>query len=113
MKRTTVRADEAVLDKIDEIALKQGKSKASIIREALEDYVTNHQTESTPVEEWPQNPMLGILALAQTHEGFASDVANGGDEAMLREILNEKYERTQREFMARHQKKDLIDAPAS
>ena len=54
MKRTTIMADEELLYKIGRIAQRKGVSKATIIREALAEYVAEEEADE-PFE----NPLLG------------------------------------------------------
>ncbi|MCA9964053.1 MAG: CopG family transcriptional regulator [Anaerolineales bacterium] len=86
MVRTTIMAEEELLYKIDQIARRQGKSKAAVIREALVEYVT-----VTEAEEPFVNPLLGLIGLAGD-EGEEMDLSDGKDEAILREEWNKRYE---------------------
>lgn len=107
MKRTTIMADEELLYKIGRIAQRKGVSKATVIREALAEYVT----EET-VEEQLENPLLGLIGIADI-EGEEPpeidprflDLSDGNDEAFLRESYNAKYERVVEEFMKRQAEK--------
>lgn len=81
MKRTTIMADSEMLDKIEKIALRQGKSKAAVIREALAEYITEVET-AEPFE----NPMLGLIGLAGEY-AVEMDLSDGKDE----EYLNEEW----------------------
>ncbi|MCO5185994.1 MAG: ribbon-helix-helix domain-containing protein [Anaerolineae bacterium] len=103
MKRTTIMADEELLYKIGRIAQRKGVSKATIIREALIEYVAEESAE-----EQLANPLLGLIGIAEI-EGEEPpeidprfvDLSDGKDEEFLRESYNEKYERVVAEFMAR------------
>lgn len=101
MKRTTIMADEEVLKEIGRIAYQTGKSKAHIIREALAEYVAEHAAKHEE-QAWPSNPLLGLIGLIEDDENnqLPTDLSDGKDEALLREILNEKYESEQQRQVA-------------
>ncbi len=77
MKRTTIMAEEELLYKIERIARRQGKSKAAVIREALNEYVIEME-KAHPL----QNPLLDLVGLAG-EEGPESDLSDGKDEDIL------------------------------
>lgn len=77
MKRTTIMVDEETLLDLKQLAQAQQRSTSSLIREALCQYVIEQREENPP-----QNPLLGLIALGESAE--PTDVADGGDEAMLR-----------------------------
>ncbi|MDX1520281.1 MAG: CopG family transcriptional regulator [Anaerolineae bacterium] len=81
MKRTTIMVDETLIYEIKQLAEQQNKSTASVIREALAQYVTE-QHKLAP----PENPLLGLVGLGASDE--PTDVRDGGDEAILREGLD-------------------------
>lgn len=78
MKRTTIVVEDETLLELKQIAQQQQRSTSSIIREALSQYVVE-QHEKNP----QTNPLLGLIALGESTE--PTDVADGGDETMLRE----------------------------
>lgn len=78
MKRTTVMVEEDILYELQQIAQRQGTSTSGVIREALAQYVAA-QHEAHP----PGNPLLALVGLGESDE--PTDVADGGDEEMLRE----------------------------
>lgn len=86
MVRTTIMAEEELLYKIDQIARRQGKSKAAVIREALVEYVA-----VTEAEEPFVNPLLSLIGLAGD-EGEEMDLSDGKDETILRDEWNKRYE---------------------
>ena len=71
--------EEELLFDLQQLAKQQNKSTASVIREALSIYVVEQQEES-PIE----NPLLGLAGLGASET--MTDVADGGDEAMLAEV---------------------------
>ncbi len=78
MKRTTIVVDEETLIDLKQLAQQQRRSTSSIIREALSQYVVEQHAKNPP-----QNPLLGLIALGESTQ--PTDVADGGDEAMLRD----------------------------
>jgi hypothetical protein len=78
MKRTTIMIEEELLYDLQQIAKQQDKSASSVIREALALYVMEQQ-DTAPVE----NPLLSLAGLGAS--ATMTDVADGGDEAMLAE----------------------------
>jgi metal-responsive CopG/Arc/MetJ family transcriptional regulator len=81
MKRTTIMIEEELLHEIQQIAQQKEQSASSIIREALAAYVTRQYAQNPP-----PNPLLGLIGLGHSPE--PTDVANGGDEAMLSEAVD-------------------------
>lgn len=77
MKRTTIMAEEALLYRIEQIAQESGRSKAEVIREALQAYVIKVEGESPP-----EYPLLGLVGLAG-EDAVAMDLADGKDEELL------------------------------
>jgi metal-responsive CopG/Arc/MetJ family transcriptional regulator len=71
-------AEEELLYKIDQIARREGKSKAAIIREALIEFVTAAETKNPP-----ENPLLRLVRLAGD-EGEETDMSDGKDEDILK-----------------------------
>ena len=84
MKRTTIMVEEELLYDIKQLAQQQNKSASSVIREALAVYVTD-QHKLAP----PENPLLSIVGLGASDE--VMDLADGGDEALLREGVRPIY----------------------
>ena len=84
MKRTTIMVDEELLYELQQVAQEQEKSTASVIREALALYVAE-QRRLNP----PENPLLALIGLGSSDE--PTDVADGGDEEMLREGIDPTY----------------------
>ena len=78
MKRTTIMIEEELLYDLQQIAKQQDKSASSVIREALALYVAEMQ-EASPLE----NPLMSLAGLGAS--ATVTDVADGGDEAMLAE----------------------------
>ncbi|MCO5246859.1 MAG: ribbon-helix-helix protein, CopG family [Anaerolineae bacterium] len=84
MKRTTIIVDEELLYDLQQIAQQQGESTSSVIREALASYVTSrHELEP------PENPLLALIGLGSSDE--AMDLADGGDEKLLRSGVDPTY----------------------
>ena len=81
MKRTTIMVDEKLLYEIRQIAQQKEQSTASVIREALAAYVIEQHTQNPP-----PNPLLNLIGLG--HSAEPTDVADGGDEVMLREAID-------------------------
>jgi metal-responsive CopG/Arc/MetJ family transcriptional regulator len=101
-------ADEELLYKIGRIAQRKGVSKATIIREALAEYVAEESAEEQYI-----NPLLGLIGIAEIDgeeppeiDPRFVDLSNGKDEEFLRESYNEKYERSVADFMARQAEKE-------
>jgi len=84
MKRTTIMVEEDLLYELKQIAQRQNKSTANIIREALDAYVTE-QHKAAP----PENPLLSIIGLGSSEE--IMDLSDGKDEELLREGLRPIY----------------------
>lgn len=81
MKRTTIMADAETLEKIERIALKQGRSKAAVIREALAEYIVE-----TERKEPYRNPLLDLIGMVDVDVDVgAIDFSDGKDEEYLRE----------------------------
>ncbi|MEM7032200.1 MAG: ribbon-helix-helix domain-containing protein [Chloroflexota bacterium] len=76
MKRTTIMVEESILYEIKQLAERQNKSAANIIREALAQYITE-QHQQMP----PENPLLGLVGIGESDE--PTDVRDGGDETLL------------------------------
>lgn len=87
MKRTTIMADEEMLEKLERIANRQGKSKAAVIREALAEYIVEVEKEE-PFE----NPLLGLIGIADFDAG-ETDFSDGKDEEYLKEEWVKHLER--------------------
>ncbi len=85
MKRTTIMADEELLLRIDRLARQQRRTKAQLIREALESYVTKVEAENPPA-----NPLLGLIGLAG-EDAPAMDLADGKDEELIRQSIHPQY----------------------
>lgn len=85
MKRTTIMAEEELLHKIEQIARREGKSKAAVIREALLTYVVAAETEQ-PTED----PLLRLIGLAG-ETAVPTDVAQGKDETFILENIHPRY----------------------
>lgn len=85
MKRTTIMLEEELLYQLKQIARQQEKPFASVVREALAVYVT----EQHQAEDWPENPLLAIAGIGESHEPM--DLSNGGDEELLRAGLHPLY----------------------
>jgi hypothetical protein len=81
MKRTTIMVEEELLHKIQQIAQQKEQSTSSIIREALAAYVTEQHAQNPP-----PNPLLDLIGLG--HSSEPTDVADGGDEALLSESVD-------------------------
>ena len=80
-------AEEELLYKIEQIARREGKSKATIIREALEEYITAVEAEN-PIA----NPLLGLIGIAE-EDAVEMDLSDGQDEEILREEWVKHLER--------------------
>lgn len=81
MKRTTIMVEEQLLYQIKQIAQQQSSSMAEVIREALSSYVTEKHNQNPPA-----NPLLSLVGLGESAE--PTDVANGGDEALLKAAVD-------------------------
>lgn len=81
MKRTTIMIEPDVLYDLQQLAQQQNVSTSHLIREALATYVIEQQRKA-PVT----NPLLALAGLGATEE--VTDVADGGDEQMLREGID-------------------------
>ena len=84
MQRTTVMLDESLLQALKQLAHMRQESTSNVIREALAEYIAE-QHRATPIE----NPLLGLVALGATTE--PTNVAEGGDEAILRDEIDPVY----------------------
>lgn len=84
MQRTTVMLDESLLQALKQLAHMRQESTSNVIREALAEYIAEQQ-RIAPVE----NPLLALVGLGATAE--PTDVAEGGDEAMLRAEIDPVY----------------------
>ena len=80
MKRTTVYLDEATDLKLTQLARRQSRPKAELIREALEAYV-ERQTEPRRLPRSVGMGRSGVPDLAER------------DEEILAELYKEEYER--------------------
>jgi metal-responsive CopG/Arc/MetJ family transcriptional regulator len=87
MKRTTIMADAEMLEKIERIALRQGRSKAAVIREALAEYIVEVETAEPFV-----NPLMGIIGIADV-DASEMDMSDGKDEEYLKEEWVKHLER--------------------
>ncbi|WP_420645453.1 ribbon-helix-helix domain-containing protein [Candidatus Leptofilum sp.] len=85
LKRTTIMAEEEMLYKIEQIARREGKSKAAIIREALVAYVAVAEAEQPP-----DDPLLRLIGLAG-ETAVPTDMANGQDESDILENIDPRY----------------------
>jgi hypothetical protein len=85
MIRTTIMADEELLYKIEQIARREGKSKAAVIREALVEYVAEVESQNPP-----QDPLIGLIGLAG-EDAVPTDLSDGKDEEYIRETIHPKY----------------------
>lgn len=81
MKRTTIMVEEELLHEIQQIARQKEQSTSSIIREALAAYVTGQHIQNPP-----PNPLLDLVGLGHSLE--PTNVADGGDEAILSEAVD-------------------------
>lgn len=81
MKRTTVYLDELTDLELARLAKQQGRSKAELIREALDTYAENARKAVRPVPDWVGMGNSGGKRIAER------------DEELLREGFAEEYER--------------------
>jgi predicted transcriptional regulator len=81
MKRTTIMVEEDLLYKLQQIAHRQERSTASVIREALVDYVTTQHAAAPP-----RNPLLALASLGESET--PTDVSDGQDEEILRREID-------------------------
>ncbi len=81
MKRTTVYLSETTDLELTRLAHHDGRSKAELIRDALESYVEKKQEKKRTLPKWVGAGRSGIPDLAQR------------DEELLGQIYDEKYER--------------------
>ena len=44
MKRTTIFADEGLINEIRDISMEEGRSVAAVVRDAMEDYIKKKRT---------------------------------------------------------------------
>ena len=91
MKRTTIMADAEMLEKIERIAQRKGKSKAAVIREALAEYIVEVET-AEPFE----NPLMRLVGLAGD-AGVEMDLSDGKDEEILKNEWVDHLERYRRQ----------------
>ncbi|MCB9140413.1 MAG: ribbon-helix-helix protein, CopG family [Caldilineaceae bacterium] len=89
MKRTTILADEDLLYRLDKLAKRQKTTKSQLIREALEAYVEQRETESPPA-----NPLLKLANLAGDR-AVPMDLSDGKDEELIRETVDPRLGFTQ------------------
>lgn len=87
MIRTTIMADEEILQKIEQIARQKGTSKAAVIREAMAEYVAEVESQNPP-----ENPLLRLVGLAGD-AGVETDLSDGKDEEILKTEWVEYLER--------------------
>jgi predicted DNA-binding protein len=85
MKRTTIMADEELLYKIGRIAQRKGVSKATIIREALVEYVAEEE-EDEPLE----NPLFRLVGLAGD-DAIETDFSDGKDEEYILDNIHPRF----------------------
>jgi len=85
MIRTTIMANEELLYKIEQIARREKKSKAAVIREALLEYVAVAENQQ-PTED----PLLRLIGLAGD-AGVKTDFSDGKDEEYIRETIHPVY----------------------
>ena len=85
VKRTTVYLDETVDRELARLARLEGRSKAKLIREVLDDYVREQQEVAT-VPDW--------VGMASSGSG---DLAER-DEEILAELLEEEHERVMADY---------------
>ena len=88
MKRTTIMAETEMLEKIELIARRQGRSKAAVIREALAEYIVEAET-AEPIE----NPLMRLVGLAGDIDVGEIDFSDGKDEEYLKEEWIKHLER--------------------
>jgi predicted transcriptional regulator len=93
MKRTTVYLDEGTDLELARIARRQARSKAELIREALDRFVQAERAQKQPLPSWVGAGRSGIPDLAER------------DEELLDEIFEEEYERVMAEWEATHGEK--------
>jgi hypothetical protein len=84
MKRTTIMIEEELLYDLKQIAQAQDRSTASVIREALAEYVSEQRLEA---EE--ENPLLRLVGLAD--KAVPMDLSDGKDEEILRNGIHPVY----------------------
>lgn len=89
MKRTTILADEDLLYRLDKLAKRQKTTKSQLIREALETYVEQQETESPPA-----NPLLKLTNLAGDR-AVPMDLGDGKDEELIRTTIDPRFGFTQ------------------
>jgi predicted transcriptional regulator len=80
-------AEAEMLEKIERIARRQGRSKAAVIREALAEYIVEVET-AEPYE----NPLMRLVGLADVDMG-ETDFSDGKDEEYLKEEWIKHLER--------------------
>jgi metal-responsive CopG/Arc/MetJ family transcriptional regulator len=78
-------AEEELLYKIEQIARREGKSKAAVIREALTEYVIEDEGQHAS-----ENPLLRLIGLAGD-SGVTTDFSDGKDEEYIRETIHPIY----------------------
>lgn len=89
MKRTTVYLEELTDLELARLAKQQGRSKAELIRDALETYTRQQKRAEEPVPSWVGMGRSGVPDLAQR------------DEALLGEIYEERHARIMADWRAR------------
>jgi len=75
MKRKQIYISEGQDEKLKEIAYLQNESESSIIRHALEEYITKKEKEIK--RDKNKNPLLNIIGLG---ESPADDISENHDE---------------------------------
>ncbi|MCB0060169.1 MAG: CopG family transcriptional regulator [Caldilineaceae bacterium] len=85
MKRTTIMADEELLFRIERLARRQGRTKAEMIRDALELYVADQEAE-LPLA----SPLMNLVGLAGP-DAPPMDLADGRDEELIRDSLHPHF----------------------
>jgi hypothetical protein len=80
VKRTTIMVEEEMLYDLQQIAQAKAQSMASVLREALAVYITEQQ-KVLPA----RNPLLDLIGIGASAE--PTDVADGGDEMLLRDEI--------------------------
>ncbi|NOX61908.1 MAG: ribbon-helix-helix protein, CopG family [Chloroflexi bacterium] len=90
MKRTTVLLEDELLDNLRRIAQERHSSTASVIREAISEYVAEWRREPEPPRE---NPLLGLIKLSETvgDKAVPMDLADGKDEEILKREAHPLY----------------------
>ena len=84
MKRTTIMIEEELLYDLKQIAQQQDRSTASVIREALAEYVVETRAANPP-----ENPLLRLAGIVAS--GEPTDMSDGKDEEILRRDIHPIY----------------------